>query len=258
MAAIKATRGRDEKRDRQGGRPLRSSRGPRTRRYLWRRRETRTDFGRFQGTQQAHLRRALPDDDLRARHRRPQGARAAARLPARRRQGPSAACRFPAPARGFARAHRRADPCGQPRRGAGREEGRHGQPRAPHHRVARPGRQHPRGDRGRPHRHGFPRRRPHRRPQAAGGLPAHGHQGQRDDRHHRAAEHAAGRGEGRGRGRRRAGRRAAARQGRRARQGRAGRRRGAEGRRARQARGARSNAPPQGRPRCAGGRARSS
>ena len=35
--------------------------------------------------------------------------------------------RLPAAARRLARAHRRADPCRQPRRGARREEGRHGQ-----------------------------------------------------------------------------------------------------------------------------------
>ena len=84
----------------------------------------------FKDAQQAHLRRALPDDDLRARHRGPQGARAAARLPARRRHRPAGARRLPAPARGLARAHRRAGPRAQPRSLAGPQEGRHGQSRA--------------------------------------------------------------------------------------------------------------------------------
>ena len=59
-----ATRGRDAQRDRQGGRPLRSSRRPRSRRHLWRRSEARADLGRLQGRQQAHLLGPLSDFDL--------------------------------------------------------------------------------------------------------------------------------------------------------------------------------------------------
>ena len=152
-----ATRGRDAQRDRQGGRPLRSSRRPRSRRHLWRRPETRADLGRLQGRQQAHLLRPLSDLDLRARGRWAQGARSAARLSARRRHRPAGPCRFSSARAGIAGADRRSGARRQSRGLAGIEEGRRGQSRAARGRGDGAGRRHSGIDHHRPHRPRFSR-----------------------------------------------------------------------------------------------------
>ena len=190
-----ATRGRDAQRDRQGGRPLRSSRRPRSRRHLWRRPEARADLGRLQGRQQAHLLGPLSDLDLRARGRRPQGARSAARLSARRRHRPAGPCRFSPARAGIAGAHRRAGARRQSRGLAGIEKGRRGQSRAPHGRGDGAGRRHSGIDHHRPHGPRFSRFRPCVRGQAAGGLPAGQLEGGPDGGDDRPAD-----GDGRGNG----------------------------------------------------------
>ncbi len=155
------------------------------------------DLGRFQGTQQAHLRRPLPDLDLRARDRRPQGARPAARLSARRRHRQAGARRLPPPQR-RARACASACPCTSSiasSRPASRRAARSISCCTPSNCWRR--------------RTRSPSRSPSTspvststipcmsRPQAARGLPARRHQGRLHRRDHRAADGVPGRGAGR-------------------------------------------------------------
>ena len=88
-----------------------------------------------QRTAPAHLRRSLPDHDLRHRSRRQEAPRDPARLPPRSGQGFPAPCRFPAARR--RRDHPRQRSAARDERGslARHQARRHGQHRHPHDRA---------------------------------------------------------------------------------------------------------------------------
>ena len=90
---------------------------------LWRRRSRPSRSRSTSGSSTSHLFRSVPDLDLRDRHRRPQAARAAARLPARRGDRHADARRLLPPQGGHARAHRHAGARDQPRCFARPQEG---------------------------------------------------------------------------------------------------------------------------------------